>query len=54
MGILTIIASIVLVLHSLINFMGTAAYLKLAEIHQLPYKTTVLGGRWDQGRQEAL
>ena len=29
--------------------MGTAAYLKLAEIQQLPYKTTVLGGRWDLG-----
>ncbi len=29
--------------------MGTAAYLKLTEIDQLPYKTTVLSGRWDLG-----
>ena len=47
MRILTIIASIVLVLHSLVHLMGTAAYMKLVEIQQLPYKTTVLGGRWD-------
>ena len=29
--------------------MGTAAYLKLAVIPQLPYKTTVLDGRWELG-----
>lgn len=46
---LTIIASIVLVLHGLVHLMGAAAYMKLAEIQQLPYKTTVLGGRWDLG-----
>ena len=44
-----IVATIVLVLHGLIHLMGTAAYLKLAVIQQLPYKTTVLGGRWDLG-----
>jgi hypothetical protein len=49
MRILTIIASIVLVLHSLIHLMGTASYMKLIVIQQLPYKTTVLGGRWDLG-----
>lgn len=49
MRILTIIAAIVLVLHALVHFMGTAAYMKLAPIQQLPYKTTVLGGRWDLG-----
>jgi hypothetical protein len=29
--------------------LGTSAYLKLAEIKELPYKTTVLNGRWDLG-----
>ncbi len=43
------VATVVLLLHGLIHLMGTAAYLKLAEIQALPYKTTVLGGRWDLG-----
>lgn len=47
--IMLIVATIVLFLHGLIHLMGTAAYLKLAVIQQLPYKTTVLGGRWDLG-----
>jgi hypothetical protein len=49
MRILTIIASLVLIMHGLIHLMGTTAYLKLAEIKELPYKTTVLGGWWDLG-----
>ncbi len=49
MRILTIVAAIILVLHGLIHLMGTAAYMKLAVIQQLPFKTTVLGGRWDLG-----
>jgi hypothetical protein len=49
MRILTIIASIVLIMHGLIHLMGTTAYVKLAEIKGLPYKTTVLNGRWDLG-----
>jgi hypothetical protein len=36
-----------LVVHGLIHLMGTAVYLKLARIEGLPYKTTLLGGRWD-------
>ena len=47
--IMLIVATIVLVLHGLIHLMGTAAYLKLGVIQQLPYKTAVLGGRWDLG-----
>ena len=47
--IMLIVATIVLVLHGLIHLMGTVAYLKLGVIQQLPYKTTVLGGRWDLG-----
>ena len=49
MSIPTIVASILLILHGLIHLMGTAAYMKLVEIDQLPYKTTVLGGRWELG-----
>ena len=49
MSTLAIIGSIVLFLHGIVHLMGTAAYLKLTEIEQLPYKTTVLGGRWDLG-----
>jgi hypothetical protein len=44
-----IIIAVVLVVHGLIHLMGTAAYLKLANVQGLPYKTTVLGGRWDLG-----
>lgn len=47
--IMLIVATLVLVLHGLIHLMGTVAYLKLGVIQQLPYKTTVLGGRWDLG-----
>jgi len=46
---LAVIASIILVLHGLIHLMGTTAYMQLAVIQQLPYKTTLLGGRWDLG-----
>ena len=47
--IMLIVATIVLVLHGLIHLMGTVAYMKLGVIQQLPYKTTVLGGRWELG-----
>jgi hypothetical protein len=47
MRILTIVGSIVIILHGIIHLIGTAAYLKLVEIKELPYKTTLLGGRWD-------
>jgi hypothetical protein len=49
MSILVVASSILLFLHGLVHIMGTASYLKLAEIEQLPYKTNVLGGRWDLG-----
>lgn len=44
-----IVAGLILILHGLIHLMGTASYLRLAEVQGLPYKTTVLGGRWDLG-----
>ena len=47
--IMIIIAAIILALHGLVHLMGTAVYMKLAEIEGLKYKTTLLGGRWDLG-----
>jgi hypothetical protein len=46
---LIIVAAVVLALHGLIHLMGTAAYLKLANVSGIPYKTTLLSGRWDVG-----
>jgi hypothetical protein len=46
---LMIIAVVVLVMHGLVHLMGTAAYLQLANVQGLPYKTTLLGGRWNVG-----
>jgi hypothetical protein len=45
----TVIASVVIALHGVIHLMGAAAYLKLSVVQGLPYKTTVLGGRWNLG-----
>ncbi|HTM27021.1 MAG TPA: hypothetical protein VL225_17610 [Vicinamibacterales bacterium] len=47
--VLVIAAAVVLVLHGLIHLMGTAAYLKLANVTGIPYKTTLLNRRWDVG-----
>jgi hypothetical protein len=43
------IISGILVVHGLIHLIGTAVYMKLGRIEGLPYKTTLLGGRWDLG-----
>jgi hypothetical protein len=42
-------AALFLILHGLIHLMGTTAYLKLARIDALPYKTTLLSGSWSIG-----
>jgi len=47
--VLVVAVSVVLVAHGLIHFMGTAAYLKLANVTVIPYKTALLNGRWDVG-----
>jgi hypothetical protein len=47
--VLVIVAAVVFVLHGLIHLMGTAAYFKLANVTGIPYKTTLLNGRWDVG-----
>ena len=41
--------TVLLALHGLVHLMGVAAYLKLTKVPGLPYKTTVLEGRWDLG-----
>jgi hypothetical protein len=46
---LVVIAAVVLIVHELIHLMWTAAYLKLTGVAGLPYKTTLLNGRWDVG-----
>ena len=38
------IVAIMIALHGLVHLMGTFAYLKLAEVQGLPYKTTMLVG----------
>lgn len=48
-GLLRFLTGIILSLHGLVHLLGTAVYLKLTTIPEFPYKTTVLGGRWDLG-----
>ncbi len=42
-------AGIILALHGLIHLLGFAAYLRLATVATLPYKTAVLDGRLELG-----
>jgi hypothetical protein len=42
-------AGIVLALHGLIHLLGFTAYLRLATVTTLPYRTAFLGGRLDLG-----
>jgi len=46
---LTWAAALVLALHGLVHLMGTTVYMKLGELEGMPYKTTLLDGRWDLG-----
>jgi hypothetical protein len=40
----------IVIIHGLIHLMGFVAYWPLSEIAELPYKTTLLGGRWEIGQ----
>lgn len=40
-----------LVLHGLIHLMGTYVYMGFGRMESLPYKTTLLRGRWDLGER---
>lgn len=44
-----VITAAALAVHGLVHLMGMVAYLRLAEIDGLPYKTTLLGGRVELG-----
>lgn len=48
-GPLVYVAALVLVGHGLVHLLGPVAYFELAEISELPYKTTLLGGAVDVG-----
>ena len=47
--ILLYFVAFLLAVHGLIHLMGFTAYWPLAEMKELPYKTTLLGGRWEVG-----
>ncbi len=47
--ILPLASALFVLLHGLIHLMGAAVYWQLAEIEGLPYKTSILNGRWDLG-----
>jgi hypothetical protein len=46
---LTILFTLFAALHGLVHLAGLVAYWPLAAISNLPYKTTLLGGRWEVG-----
>ncbi|MDD5467090.1 MAG: hypothetical protein PHS96_04735 [Anaerolineales bacterium] len=47
--ILAIVAIVIVTLHGLIHLMGLIAYWPLGKLAELPYKTTLLDGRWEIG-----
>ncbi len=42
-------AAFIIFAHGLIHLIGVAVYWQLAVVNEIPYKTTLLGGRWDIG-----
>lgn len=47
---LIILAALALILHGIVHLMGTATYMKLGTVQGLTYKTTLLDGRWNLGK----
>jgi hypothetical protein len=45
----TYLGALVLAVHGIVHFLGTAVYLGLVEVAEFPYKTTLLGGAVDIG-----
>lgn len=41
--------AVFLIVHGLIHLMGTTVYMRLGQVQGIPYKTTLLGGRWELG-----
>lgn len=48
-NVLRLVAAAGIFLHGIVHLLGTAVYLRLAEVPEFPYKTTLLGGQWDLG-----
>ncbi len=47
--VVTIVFSVLTIIHGLIHLMGFVAYFPLGTLAELPYKTAILNGRWDLG-----
>jgi hypothetical protein len=45
-GRINVLAALVLGLHALIHLLGALAYMQVAVIDGLPYKTAIFGGTW--------
>jgi uncharacterized membrane protein YhdT len=44
------VAAALLTLHGLVHLMGLVAYWPITTLQGIPYKTTLLDGRWDLGK----
>lgn len=42
-------AAFIIFAHGLVHLIGVVVYWQLAVVNEIPYKTTLLGGRWDIG-----
>ena len=49
--IIIIVAALALILHGLIHLIGPTVYMKLGQVEEIAYKTTLLGGRWEVGER---
>ena len=43
-------AAFIIFAHGIIHLIGMVVYWQLAVVNEIPYKTTLLGGRWEIGR----
>ena len=53
LGFLYYAAAFIIFAHGLIHLIGVAVYLQLAVVNEIPYKTTLLRGRWEIGETGA-
>ncbi len=44
-----VVLAVVMAAHGLIHFLGFVVSWQLARVEDLPYKTTLLAGRWEVG-----
>jgi hypothetical protein len=43
-------AAFIIFAHGMIHLIGMVVYWQLAVVNEIPYKTTLLGGRWEIGK----